>query len=265
MSASSSREAVLDRIRAATRNSAATAGQAAGEYAALARDYVRRGAMSADARLERMAERLREYDAEVVECAPEGLADAIRAQLAASGRRRFVAPEELPKEWLAEGFEWIVDRGLTAGEIEQAEGVVTACFCGIAESGTIVLHHSATEGRRGLTLLPDWHLCVLRASQIVETLPEYFDRCAIRDQGSGVRGQGVGNLPALHSNDKNHSQPPQEAQIASSEPRLPGVPRLVTWISGPSATADIEMTRIKGVHGPRFLNVILVRDGGSEP
>ena len=68
-----------------------------------------------------------------------------------------------------------------------------------------------------ISLLPDWHLCILRASQVVETLPEYFDRC--RQQ-----------------------------------------PALATYISGPSATADIEMTRIKGVHGPRFLNVILVRD-----
>ncbi|MGA2571558.1 MAG: LUD domain-containing protein, partial [Terracidiphilus sp.] len=107
-----------------------------------------------------------------------------------------------------------------------------ASFCGVAESGTIVLHHSETEGRRVITLLPDWHLCVLRASQIVETLPEYFDRCKVREQGSkGARGQGAGKLPTL-----------------------------VTWISGPSATADIEMTRIKGVHGPRFLHVILVRD-----
>ena len=71
-----------------------------------------------------------------------------------------------------------------------------------------------------LTLLPDWHLCILRASQVVETLPEYFARC---------------------------KQPPA----------------LATWISGPSATADIEMTRIKGVHGPRFLHVILVRDESS--
>ncbi len=55
--------------------------------------------------------------------------------------------------------------------------MVTAASCGIADSGTIVLHHSATEGRRVLTLLPDWHLCILKASQVVETLPEYFDRC----------------------------------------------------------------------------------------
>jgi L-lactate dehydrogenase complex protein LldG len=85
-----------------------------------------------------------------------------------------------------------------------------------------VLHHTASEGRRVLTLLPDWHLCILRESQVVETLPEYFDRCL--------------------------------------EP-----PPLVTWISGPSATADIEMTRIKGVHGPRFLHVILVKDEDATP
>ncbi len=75
----------------------------------------------------------------------------------------------------------------------------------------------ASEGRRVITLLPDFHLCILRATQIVETLPEYFAR-------------------------------------------FPQPPRLATYISGPSATADIEMTRIKGVHGPRFLSVIIVRD-----
>lgn len=210
-----SRKLVVNCIRAATRSFAVTADQVACAYTALSREYVSRGSMSAEARLERMAERLREYDAEVVKCTPDELANAIRTQLATSGRRKFVAPEGLPKEWLAEEFDWMIDRNLPAPEVEQAEGVVTACFCGVAESGTIVLHHSALEGRRVITLLPDWHLCVLRASQVVETLPEYFGRC-------------------------KHP------------------PKLVTWISGPSATADIEMMRIKGVHGPRFLHVILV-------
>jgi L-lactate dehydrogenase complex protein LldG len=211
------RKLVLNCIRAATRSSAVAAEQVAGAYTVLAREYVFHGSMSAEARLERMAERLREYDAEVVECLPEELSAAIAAQLRSSGRHIFVAPPRLPAAWIAAGFEWRIDHNLPPGEIEKAEGVVTACFCGVAESGTIVVHHSAAEGRRVITLLPEWHLCVVRASQIVETLPEYFDRC---------------------------KQPPA----------------LVTWISGPSATADIEMTRIKGVHGPRFLQVILVRD-----
>ena len=214
---STSRDKVLERIRRATPEAADSAPARAQSYSALPRNYVQRGTMTANERVERMIERLREYDAEVAECAPREVAAAIAARLAASGRRTFVAPAGLPGEWLAPGFEWKIDHELAVGEVEQAEGVMTAAFCGIADSGTIVLHHGQMEGRRVVTLLPDWHLCILRASQVVETLPEYFARCET-------------------------------------------APALVTWISGPSATADIEMTRIKGVHGPRFLDVIVVRD-----
>jgi len=213
--AQTSRQRILASIRSTTAQ-LHPAGSAQ-ETPLLPRDYVRRGSMIREACLELMVERLREYDAEVVECSPDEIPAAIAAQLAASGRKLFVAPEGLPAAWLVDGVAWKIDRRLTTDEIEEAEGVVTAAFCAVAESGTITLHHSATEGRRILSLLPDWHLCVLRASQVVETLPEYFDRCA-------------------------------------------APPALVTFISGPSATADIEMTRIKGVHGPRFLHVILVRD-----
>jgi L-lactate dehydrogenase complex protein LldG len=212
-----SREQILGRIRAAMPNAASSAEDALRAWAALPRDYVRCGAQPVASAVELMIHRLREYDAETVECMPEELPATIAAQLTRSGRRTLVAPEGIPGEWLAQGFEWKIDHGLAVSEIERADGVLTACFCAVADSGTIVLHHSITEGRRVLSLLPDWHLCILRASQVVETLPEYFDRC-------------------------------------------PEPPALVTWISGPSATADIEMTRIKGVHGPRFLNVILVRD-----
>jgi L-lactate dehydrogenase complex protein LldG len=228
MSASStsgaSRQSILSSIRAATTAiPAASTSTESNPDASDSGAYVRRGKLDRTACLQLMIERLREYDAEVVECAPAQLAATIATQLAASGKRTFVAPAGLPGEWLTAGFDWKIDdgsetgRGLAAGEIEKVDGVVTACFCGVADSGTIVLHHSATEGRRVLTLLPDWHLCILRSSQVVETLPEYFDRCTTP-------------------------------------------PLLATYISGPSATADIEMTRIKGVHGPRFLHVILVRD-----
>lgn len=208
-----SRQLILDRVRSATETEA----KSPLGWTDLVRRYVRRGSMDGEGRLRLMAERLREYDAEVTECAPGQIAATIAERLAASGRRILAAPAGLPAEWLAPGFDWKIDHGLSTTEVEAVEGVVTAASCGVAESGTIVLHHGADEGRRVLTLLPDFHLCILYASQVVETLPEYFDRC-------------------------------QEA------------PPLVTWISGPSATADIEMTRIKGVHGPRFLAVILVRD-----
>jgi L-lactate dehydrogenase complex protein LldG len=208
--ATSSRQAILDSIRAATRNDSNT-------YAHLPRNYTHRGALDSASRLHLMTERLREYGAEVVESSTADLPATIARQLQSSGRHTFVAPPRLPAEWRAPDFAWKVDHELGHHEIEHCDGVVTAAFAGVADSGTIVLHHSPAEGRRVLTLLPDFHLCILRACQIVETLPEYFARC-------------------------------------------PEPPRLATYISGPSATADIEMTRIKGVHGPRFLSVILVRD-----
>jgi L-lactate dehydrogenase complex protein LldG len=216
----SSRRAILDRIRTATRPAADNAVLLASAYGMLPRGYIRTGHLTPETRIALMIERLREYDAEVVETTPKSLPAAIAAQLVASGKHTFVAPPGLPPEWLAPGLDWKIDKGLETSEIERAEGVVTAAFCAVADSGTIILHHSVTEGRRVLTLLPDWHLCILRSSQIVETLPEYFDRC-------------------------------------------PHPPTLVTTISGPSATADIEMTRVKGVHGPRNLQVILVRDVGK--
>jgi L-lactate dehydrogenase complex protein LldG len=215
---SSSRQRILNRIRAATSVDSAIERTEADQASARQGDnYIRLGKLNREECLRLMIERLREYDAEVVECALERLQATIESQLAASGKHVFTAPEALPADWLVADFSWKVDRNLTAEEIEKTEGVVTAAFCGIADSGTIVLHHSKSEGRRVLTLLPDWHLCILYATQVVETLPEYFDRC-------------------------------------------PQPPLLATYISGPSATADIEMTRIKGVHGPRFLHVILVRD-----
>jgi len=220
LSRSDSRAKVLEQVHSATRTSANST-DVASTYAGLPRTYVRAGQMSAPERVALMIERLREYEVDVVETSQCGIARAIASQLKASGRHRFVAPEELPLEWMSEDFEWKIDRNLSAAQIETCEGVVTGSFCGIADSGTIVLHHSAQEGRRVVSLLPDWHLCVLYASQVVETLPEYFAHC---------------------------EQPPA----------------LAAYISGPSATADIEMTRIKGVHGPRFLNVIVVDDPGAD-
>lgn len=213
----SARTAILGRVRAATGHAAQDFAEVAAAYEALPRPYIRAGKLDRTECMRLLIERLREYDAEVTECGPSELNTTIATQLAASGRRTFVVPPDLPKEWLAAGFGWNIGHGLSAEEVNRADGAVTAAFCAVADSGTIVLHHSATEGQRLMTLLPDWHLCVLRASQVVETLPEYFARC---------------------------STPPP----------------LVTWISGPSATADIEMTRIKGVHGPRFLHVVLIRD-----
>ena len=206
----SSRQSILARIRTAT------AGDS-NSYQDLPRNYIRAGALKPQALVQLMTERLHEYGAEVVECTPADLPQTIARSLAKHSGP-IVIPPNLPAEWwLDNAVRWRVDQNLSHEEIEQCAGVLTAASAAIADSGTIVLHHGPAEGRRVLSLLPDFHLCILHASQIVETMPEYFAR-------------------------------------------NPSPPRLATFISGPSATADIEMTRIKGVHGPRFLSVIIVRD-----
>ena len=213
----STRDLILGRIDEAIKPVAVAPDAINTAYEALPRNYVRQGRLEPKAVVELLIDRLKDYDTVVECCQPGDLLKVIAAHIEASGRKKLVAPEGLPAAWMVQEAEWVVDHQLSHDEVNACEGVVTEAFCGIADSGTIVLHHSPEEGRRVLTLLPDWHLCILRMSQVVETYPEYVARCT-------------------------------EA------------PRLATNFSGPSATADIEMTRIKGVHGPRFLEVILVED-----
>jgi L-lactate dehydrogenase complex protein LldG len=162
------------------------------EYGSIVRAYEQSGGLDREGRLALFTERLEDYGAEVHRCGEEDVAPA--------------------------SFHFVEDRNLPYSEIDSSEGVLTMCVVAIAMTGTIVLRHSSEEGRRALTLIPDYHLCVVRESQVVETVAE------------GIRlMRGFYPFP-------------------------------ITTISGPSATSDIEMTRIKGVHGPRILEVILAAD-----
>jgi L-lactate dehydrogenase complex protein LldG len=222
--ANDARTAVLQRIRAATR--AATSGNAAQAWTEIPRNYAADADLSPSAILQRMEDRLLDYDAHVFHSEAAQIANTIGAALGRRGKRRIVIPAGLPGPWLPGGFEFVQDSGLEPQAVDQYDGVLTGATVAIADTGTIVLQNAPRQGRRAITLIPDYHLCVLFASQVVQSVPQ-----AIRML------QPAATLPT-------------------------------TFISGPSATADIEMTRIKGVHGPRFLDVILVNSdsppsGGS--
>ncbi len=118
---------------------------------------------------------------------------------------------------LPDGFTFVQDENHSYDAMEACDGVLTGCSLAIASTGTLALCHQPGQGRRALTLIPDYHLCVVQASSVVETVPEAMQLL----------------------------EPCKESPI--------------TLISGPSATADIEMTRIQGVHGPRILDVLLLR------
>lgn len=168
-------------------------------------------------------ERVADYQAVIERVPPERVADRVAAALAGAGAHRVVTPAGLTPAWLdsarTTGTEVIVDDGtMTAAELDTTDGVVTASALAIATTGTIVLDHARDQGRRALTLVPDVHVCIVAEDRLVGDVPE-----------------GVARL--------------QDAVDGGSP---------LTWISGPSATSDIELDRVEGVHGPRTLHVLLV-------
>ncbi len=188
------------------------------EYAAIPRLYRTSGTLDPAGRVALFMDRLRDYDATVRQCTTSQISNAVAVALSARAKRTMLIPDAVPPDWLPSGFRFIRGAYLSYGELDRSEGVLTGCAVAIAETGTIVLQHSQEYGSRALTLIPDYHLCIVFEKQIVESVPE-----------------GIRALSALQS--------------------FP-----LTTISGPSATADIEMTRVKGVHGPRTLDVILISE-----
>ncbi|GAB2736840.1 LUD domain-containing protein [Nocardioides pakistanensis] len=153
-------------------------------------------------------ERVEHYRATVTSCGVGEVVATIRSVLGEG--RRVVVPVDLPYD--VQGA--VLDEGLSAADLDRMDAVVTAAAIGIAATGTIVLDHGPGQGRRALSLVPDVHVCVVRAEQVVHGVPD---------------------------------------AVARLDPLRPQ-----TWISGPSATSDIELNRVEGVHGPRTLHVVLV-------
>jgi L-lactate dehydrogenase complex protein LldG len=214
------RDEVLARIRKAN---AAAAAQPTGEPGPgePGRAYRTRGDRDEAELLNLLAGRLTDYRATVRRTTAAGLAGEIAAALTRRGARRVVVPAglDLPgRGTLAADVEVVADNGLDARALDACDGAVTGAAVAIAETGTIVLDGSPDQGRRAITLVPDYHLCIVRAEQVVEVVPQAV------------------------------------VWLAASA----GAP--LTWISGPSATSDIELERVEGVHGPRTLEVILVGD-----
>ncbi|MFA9430404.1 lactate utilization protein C [Egicoccus sp. AB-alg2] len=204
----SARDVVLGRVRAAVGD--------APQVPEVPRDYRQHGDLDADATVALFLERVDDYRARVHRCDADDLAATIAAAL--GDARRIVVPEGLDDGWLVPvsgDVEVVADAGaLTPADLDGFDTVVTAAAVGIAETGTVVLDGRPDQGRRAITLVPDHHVCVVRADQVVQTVPE-----------------GLARLDPV---------------------------RPLTMISGPSATSDIELDRVEGVHGPRVLDVIVV-------
>jgi L-lactate dehydrogenase complex protein LldG len=214
----SAKETILWRIRHATRDVPESERP---EDVRVERGYREKDEAPREEIVERFAERAAEYEATVRRVKTDELPGAIEEALTRRGVKRLVVPPYLPSEWLPEGVETLRDAArtqLTKEELDGSDGVLSGCAMGIAQTGTIVLDSGRAQGRRALTLLPDYHLCVVREDQIVGLVPEAFAELedTVKDEG-----------------------------------------RAITFISGPSATSDIELNRVEGVHGPRTLEVLI--------
>jgi L-lactate dehydrogenase complex protein LldG len=173
----------------------------------------------------RFVERVSDYGATLRHVTDETLPGAIAEAVTTRGVRRLVVPTDLPDAWTArlDGIELLRDgpgNERSVDALDTSDGALTACAVAIAQSGSIVLDGGSAQGRRAITLVPDYHLCVVRADQIVGIVPE--------------------------------------AITALAGAALPHTRRPMTFISGPSATVDIEFQRVQGVHGPRTLDILLV-------
>ncbi|SFO09594.1 L-lactate dehydrogenase complex protein LldG [Streptomyces sp. cf124] len=169
--------------------------------------------------VELFIERAADYRATVVRVPPSDAAAAVGRALARTGAKSIVVPPGFPEDLVPEGpWSRLEDiPPLTVRQLDTANAVLTTVAAAIALTGTVVLDSGPGQGRRALTLLPDQHVCVVRASQIAADVPEA--------------------LSLLHPH------------------------RPLTLISGPSATSDIELDRVEGVHGPRTLDIVVVTDG----
>jgi len=205
------REEILARIRTAIGDGSAPPPPA--------RDYrtADHPAEAGEELLELRVDRLVDYRALVRRSSTAMVAATVVAALTERGARRVAVPDGiLPQglDRLEPGIELVGDDPpLTPAQLDGLDGVLTGCAVAIAETGTIVLDAGSGQGRRALSLVPDYHLVVVTAAQVVGGVPQ---------------------------------------AVARLDPARPQ-----TWISGPSATSDIELDRVEGVHGPRTLEVIV--------
>jgi L-lactate dehydrogenase complex protein LldG len=225
-----SRADILYRIRSALHDAAARD---------IPRDHRTEDARDRDEIVSLFAERVAEYRATVHRVRESEVGDPVARIASESGARRIGIPEDLPQKWRpadaaepadaaaeqtrgatagqADPLQLIEDAALSVQQLDALDGALTGCAVAIAEVGAFVLDAGPGQGRRALTLVPDLHICVVREDQIVGLVPEAIRRL------EGAVGEG----------------------------------RPLTFVAGPSATSDIELDRVEGVHGPRVLHVVV--------
>lgn len=205
----SARQEILDRVRAALADRPQPP------------PAPRRTRRRAAADVELLVQRLRDYETDVRRIPAGAIAGSVEQVCRQHRCARLGIPPGLPEDWRPSGIETIEDTGLDPKELDRLDAVLTGTTLAIAETGTLVLSCAPADGRRALTLVPDLHVCVVRADQVVADVGAAFEVLT---------------------------------------PLVVAERRPLTFVSGPSATSDIELSRVEGVHGPRTLVVLIASE-----
>ncbi len=208
-SSGSAKEVILGRIREIMQDAPAAE--------PIAREYIQTSEHDASSQIDLFTERLVDYGADVHHVTSSEISKKVAELCGAQKVESLVVPADLPQDWLPKEVEIRPDEGLGREVLESTGGVMTGCALAVAQTGTIILDGGERQGRRVITLLPDFHICVVLSEQIAGIVPEAVSRLK------------------------------------------PSAKRPLTFISGPSATSDIELSRVEGVHGPRSLAVLVVK------
>lgn len=217
----SGRETILRRVREALADVPADESP---DDVVVPRDYRRSSDLSREQVVDLFVENVEDYGATVHRVLDAGVTETVKQICRSRGVRTMIAAPGFPEQ-VVTGAGVVLMRDsppMSSASLDRADAVITAAAVGIAETGTIVLVNDAGMGRRALSLVPDVHVCVVRAEQVVATVPESIDALAM-----------------------SRTRP-------------------ITFISGGSATSDIELVRVEGVHGPRTLEVLVVSESDDD-
>jgi L-lactate dehydrogenase complex protein LldG len=166
-------------------------------YEDISREYRTTSDSPAEMLTELLIDRLVDYRALVRQCSVDDLGATVAHALAERGADTVAAAAGLDPSWtsnlsvavLTDGLS--EDDQLSVSELDGVDGVITSCAVAIAETGTLILDGSAGQGRRVITLIPDYHLCVVFVDQIVPDVPQALARLEATRPLTMISGQSA--------------------------------------------------------------------------
>ncbi|HEY2328195.1 MAG TPA: lactate utilization protein [Verrucomicrobiae bacterium] len=227
----SERENILGRIREALQTQAPLPGShgdttvhaSAEPPASHARDWLPSVGASSDGQFTLFAKNCAELKADFQLLASREELKTALAKISAAEKWRHIASHDGELSNFASKSPGLpallTDQGYDAQELEKCDAAITECDALIAQTGGVVVTSRSTGGR-ALSILPPHHVVIARREQLVADLPAAF--------------------------------------ALLTQKYAPDYPSMISFITGPSRTGDIERILVLGAHGPKKLTILCI-------